>query len=90
MPCQKLAAQPTLRLRVTNFVEKLPNVGTDSHPRCTQGNRVLVANVDVVMTIVNTNFALNKLKVNVTATLFRVSAAPYVNVRSIRSVRVWV
>ena len=48
--------------------------------------------VDVVMTIVNTNFALNKLTVtfNVTATLFKVSAAPYMNVRSIPSVRVWV
>ena len=67
---QKLAAQPTLRLRVTNFVEKFPNVGTNSHARRTQRNHVHVANVDVVMTIiVDAHFALNK-----------VSAAPYVNV----------
>ena len=63
---QKLAAQPTLRPRVANFVEKFPNVGTNSHARCTRGNRVLVVHVDVVMTIVDVNFALN----NVTVTLF--------------------
>ena len=64
---QKLAAQLTLRPRVANFVEKFPNVGTNSHAWCTRGNRVLVVHVDVVMTIVDVNyFALN----NVTVTLF--------------------
>ena len=63
---QKLAARPTLRLRVANFVKKFPNVGTNSHAWCTRGNRVLVVNVDVVMTIGDANFALN----NVTVTLF--------------------
>ena len=84
MPCQKLAAQPTLCLRVANFeLEKFPNVRMNSHARCTRGNRVLVANIDVVMTIVvDANFALNNMPVmlNVTVTLFKVNAAPYVNV----------
>ena len=52
----------------------------NSHPRCARGNRVLVANVEV-MTIVDTNFALNKVTVtfNVIVTLFKVSEAAYVN-----------
>ena len=79
MPCQKPAIQPTLRLRVANFADKFPNIGKNSHPLCTQGNRVLVANVDIAM-IVDANFALNKVTdtFNVTVTLLKVSAAPYV------------
>ena len=88
---QKLATQPTLALRVANFVKKFPNIGTNSHAWRTQGNRMLVGNVDVVMTIiVDTNFTLNKVMVmfNVTVTLFKVSA-PLQSECSVHSVRVW-
>ena len=42
---------------------------------------MLVANVEVLMTIVDTNFALNKETVtfNMIVTLFKVSEAAYVN-----------
>ena len=91
MPWQKLAAQPSLRLRVANFVEKFQNVGTNSRARRTRGNRVLVANVDVVMMIVDANFAVNKVTImlNMTVTLFKVKAAPYANV-TFALLRVWV
>lgn len=88
---QKPAAQPTLALRVANFVKKFPNVGTNSHARRTQGNRVLVGNVDVIMIIIfDANFALNKVTVmfNMTVILLKVSA-PLQSEHSVRSVRVW-
>ena len=80
MPWQKLAAQPPLFLRVANFVENSKNVGTNSRTRRTQGRRVLVANVNVVM-IVGATFAVIKVAImlNMTVTLFKVSAATYAN-----------
>ena len=63
MPWQKLAAQTTLCLRVTNFVKKFPNVEINSHAQRTRANRVLIANVNIAMTIVDAMFALNKVTV---------------------------
>ena len=82
-PCHARSLLHNLHFtRVANFVENSPNVGTNSHPWCTRGNRVLVANVDATLTIGDAPLALKKATVtfNVTVTLFKVSTAPYGNV----------
>ena len=82
-PCHARSLLHNLHFtRVANFVENSPNIETNSHPRCTRGNRVLVANVDAAMTIGDAPLALKKATVtfNVTVTLFKVSTAPYGNV----------
>ena len=74
-------------------VKKFPNVRTNSHPRCTRENGVLVANVAIVVIIVDTNFALKvRVTFNMSVTLFKVSlkVSSALCERSVHSVRVWV
>ena len=74
-------------------VKKFPNVRTNSHPRCTRENGVLVANVAIIVIIVDTNFALEvRVTFNMSVTLFKVSlkVSSALCERSVHSVRVWV